>query len=889
MDASSRVARIYGHEEFPANIWPNRSQISDFTFLNQLGKGSFGAAFKVRRKQDQKLYCLKQINMSAVSERAQKAAITEVKALSFLDHPCIIKYYDAFFSGEKLNIVMELADNGTLYAFLKKQSFISRRLPEETIWRIFIQITMGLYHIHKRGILHRDLKSLNILIDKDHNMKIGDLGCAKILSASDGGIITSRVGTPYYLSPEICERRPYNDRADIWALGVILYECCTYRHPFDKKDFVSLVPQIIRGKYTPISTMYSKELANTIRVLLTRDAEMRPNIDSVIFSYTVMDKAKQADIQLPTKQATKPMTPTTQQATVVNSTTDMKENSTLIQNQGRATHEPIIRRHPESTKSRDISSKPQDPVLKRPQSETPPSDKSSSPGGTKDDTSISTSRKEKPDVHIDDPEKQRQMEPHNSKMWSHSRSTSNPNANDEMKSAQHQFSVEANRPTGLTTKADDSRNYKLGLAPHNESELSAVRTDHHNRVSENPPFDSSQPARENQGQNPTSAIAIPDDFSVASQQLVQKSAIRQDHQISKSESDSKKVVRLNLQGLNGRDHVGQSESARPSEQTHSSWQRPSSANAVTSIVTSRTLSSVTAATQNARANQGRPETRVAFRDENQSVSRSQSTFQRVKAESGDKPQSAPLTIQNDIDLTEEMMNFLDKNEDDSDVMMRGQLLNGAWEEQSTRPDSQAVIHTDAVPGTRDITKSPAGAVSPQPPKSSRPTSATSVSSAHREIPGIRYAPVFAQKHEVAPEQSRQPTLVVHTNGVAGFFKHQHHSPPSVAARSNPGQFGFLVCGTAYKPSPPSQEKSRPIRPGSGGPDVRSRASMAADQQKSSRPSSAPSVRTSGQKDYRSFLIQASQAKGIEFIWEKSASSRLGFIYVHSSEHPFQLF
>ena len=90
--------------------------------------------------------------------------------------------------------------------------------------------------MHSHSVLHRDLKTLNIFLNKDNKIKIGDLGVAKILENMETDFATSKVGTPYYLSPEVCEDRPYNSKSDIWSLGCILYEMCTLKHPFEAKN-----------------------------------------------------------------------------------------------------------------------------------------------------------------------------------------------------------------------------------------------------------------------------------------------------------------------------------------------------------------------------------------------------------------------------------------------------------------------------------------------------------------------------------------------------------------------------------------------------------------------------------------------------------------------------
>jgi NIMA (never in mitosis gene a)-related kinase len=111
--------------------------------------------------------------------------------------------------------------------------------------------------MHSNKILHRDLKTLNIFLSKDNKIKIGDLGVAKILENFEN-FVTSKVGTPYYLSPEVCEDRPYNNKSDIWSLGCILYELCSLVHPFEAKNQAALLLKIIRGKYESIPKIYSR-------------------------------------------------------------------------------------------------------------------------------------------------------------------------------------------------------------------------------------------------------------------------------------------------------------------------------------------------------------------------------------------------------------------------------------------------------------------------------------------------------------------------------------------------------------------------------------------------------------------------------------------------------
>lgn len=216
---------------------------------------------------DGSIYVIKQVKILAMSRKEQEAAINEVRILASLDSPYVIKYYDSFIDGDSLNIVMELAENGNLSQWLKRHR--SKPVPEKLVWRFFIQLVAGMYHIHERNIVHRDLKALNIMLDKNDNIKIGDLGVAKVLTTHLRAAHTG-VGTPYYLSPEVAQRRPYNAKSDVWALGCILYECCTRRHPFTGNTQAQLFQQIIRATYRPIPTQYSNDVHACVKACLTR-------------------------------------------------------------------------------------------------------------------------------------------------------------------------------------------------------------------------------------------------------------------------------------------------------------------------------------------------------------------------------------------------------------------------------------------------------------------------------------------------------------------------------------------------------------------------------------------------------------------------------------------
>ncbi|PNG99474.1 Serine/threonine-protein kinase Nek1, partial [Tetrabaena socialis] len=158
-------------------------------------------------------------------------------------------------------------------------------------------ILLGLNHMHSKKILHRDIKTLNVFLDEELNVKLGDMGVAKILSTNTNFAKTI-VGTPYYLSPELCEDKPYNEKSDVWALGVVLYECCTQRHPFDADNQGALILKILRGKFPPVAG-YSPDILDLIKRCLTQNANRRPNTFKMLTLPAIRSKGEELGISLP--------------------------------------------------------------------------------------------------------------------------------------------------------------------------------------------------------------------------------------------------------------------------------------------------------------------------------------------------------------------------------------------------------------------------------------------------------------------------------------------------------------------------------------------------------------------------------------------------------------
>ena len=220
----------------------------------------------------------------------------EIEIFKKLNHPNLIKFIDSFpYKINKFCIVMEYADDGDLYGKIKKAIKANTSIPENTIWKWFLQICFGLRYLHNNKIIHRDIKSQNIFMNQDGTVKLGDFGISKVLKNNTDFAETS-IGTPYFLSPEICNGQKYQFKSDIWMLGCVLYEMLTLDRPFKGKNLFQLMISIINDNYPPIKGDYSDEIKKLVDDLLKKDQNQRPSITEIL-EYPIVKK-KMAELNL---------------------------------------------------------------------------------------------------------------------------------------------------------------------------------------------------------------------------------------------------------------------------------------------------------------------------------------------------------------------------------------------------------------------------------------------------------------------------------------------------------------------------------------------------------------------------------------------------------------
>jgi Serine/threonine protein kinase len=166
----------------------------------------------VVNKETREKLVAKKILLTGMSEKEIQGSYQEAELLKRLQHPNIVSYKDSFYESGLLIIIMEYCEVGDLAYHVKQKNTKGEYFTEAEIMNWFVQICMSLQYIHRLGVLHRDIKSSNIYLTGNNTVKLGDFGISRILQGSEAAMTV--VGTPYYMSPEVCEGKPYSYKSD---------------------------------------------------------------------------------------------------------------------------------------------------------------------------------------------------------------------------------------------------------------------------------------------------------------------------------------------------------------------------------------------------------------------------------------------------------------------------------------------------------------------------------------------------------------------------------------------------------------------------------------------------------------------------------------------------
>ncbi|XP_027227499.2 uncharacterized protein [Penaeus vannamei] len=261
--------------------------MDDYKILRQLGSGSYGSAHLAVHVPSGTKCVVKEIKISHMTPKELQEARREVEVLSSLSHIYITQFRYSSEANGKLYIAMDYCGGGDLHTLITKRNGVL--FPEDRILDWFVQLCLAVKYIHDRRILHRDIKSQNIFLTDEGRVRLGDFGIAKVMN-STSDLARTCIGTPYYLSPEMCENKPYNNKSDIWALGCVLYEMTTLKHAFEASNMKALILKIIKGVYQPIPPRYSRDLRMLHTQIFQREPQARPSISVILRKHFILKR-----------------------------------------------------------------------------------------------------------------------------------------------------------------------------------------------------------------------------------------------------------------------------------------------------------------------------------------------------------------------------------------------------------------------------------------------------------------------------------------------------------------------------------------------------------------------------------------------------------------------
>ncbi|KAF2468256.1 uncharacterized protein BDR25DRAFT_266039 [Lindgomyces ingoldianus] len=257
----------------------------------QLGKGGFAICHRAKLLGHEHLgsntVALKIVKSKMEPPKLAQKFVTELQIHSKLSHTNIVEFYRAFSFQTSTYVVLELCENGSLADAIKKRKYFT--MPE--IRRFMVQTCGAIKYLHQRNIVHRDLKTGNLFLDKDMNVKVGDFGLAALLvSQNDFGAIrrTTMCGTPNYLAPEVLEKtgKGHDEKVDLWAIGIMMYTLAVGRAPFHAAKREDIYRKLKAREYSwPDLAKFQNEITDDLRDIvscLLVPEDDRPTPDQIV-------------------------------------------------------------------------------------------------------------------------------------------------------------------------------------------------------------------------------------------------------------------------------------------------------------------------------------------------------------------------------------------------------------------------------------------------------------------------------------------------------------------------------------------------------------------------------------------------------------------------------
>ncbi|KAK8839529.1 hypothetical protein M9Y10_031888 [Tritrichomonas musculus] len=275
--------------------------INDYKINQQIQNGGFGIVYSVINKKTNKILAAKVLHTKLDENQYKKMINQEIGIMIRCKHPTIIKFYGFsskdFVDQQNVTIFMEFAEKGSLADYLdKSRKGLSDVLFDNTVRQIIlVGIARGMMHLHQNGVIHRDLKPGNILLDKDMRPHITDFGLSKINNNLSSQ--SQQCGTSIYMAPEVHEGNHYNGKADIYSFGILMYEVVTDSIPYPlfqsgKLSALKFTNKIVYENYRPEFTVpVKKSIKNLIERCWLKNPIERPTFEEIFkkLAYNIED------------------------------------------------------------------------------------------------------------------------------------------------------------------------------------------------------------------------------------------------------------------------------------------------------------------------------------------------------------------------------------------------------------------------------------------------------------------------------------------------------------------------------------------------------------------------------------------------------------------------
>ena len=254
--------------------------LNGYIIEKRIGSGSYGSVYLVRNKITKEVYAMKKISVTNIKSKEKEYLISEILIQKANKCDYIIKLVDVFFENNNIYIVSEYAENGDLDKFIINFKKKRKNINNRTIAKLTLQLASALKYLHRNNIIHRDIKTSNVFLDKNYNIKLGDLGIAKIMG--DRHLANTYIGTPYYMAPELYNGEQYDNKCDVWSLGCILFELITLNKPFEGRNIMDLANKIKNNNvdYRYIYK-YKTEYVNLLSKMLQKNPSKRCDISFI--------------------------------------------------------------------------------------------------------------------------------------------------------------------------------------------------------------------------------------------------------------------------------------------------------------------------------------------------------------------------------------------------------------------------------------------------------------------------------------------------------------------------------------------------------------------------------------------------------------------------------